>query len=338
MTPFAPSPARPCLQAGARVLVTGGAGFIGSHLVGELLALDHQVHVVDDLSSGSLANLSALLDDGRLEVTIASVADPSVCARACASASMVFHLAGAVGVQHLAARPLDCVQRNLQANQALLQAAADFARPVLLTSSSEVYGDGPVPFVETASVRPGPTQGARGGYAAAKALGEWLAFGHAAQSGLPVIITRLFNTVGPRQSAEGGMVLPRFVAQAVADGAITVYGDGSQTRCFAHVRDVAAALLALAYAPGAGGQVFNVGSDHEVSVLELAQLVRAAAGAGRIVTQPWQQLFPAGFADLPRRVPSLAALRAAIGWVPATPIEAIVSELVRLAAPTMQPV
>jgi UDP-glucose 4-epimerase len=202
---------------------------------------------------------------------------------------------------------------------------------VLLASSSEVYGDGPVPFVESEAVRPGATEAARGGYACAKAMGEWLAFGHAAQDGLATVVARLFNTVGPRQSFESGMVLPRFVAQAVAGLPITVYGDGSQTRCFAHVRDVARALADLAGAAGIAGRVCNVGSDREVSVRTLAELVRGEVGGGSIEFRSWQSVFPEGFVDPPRRVPSLARLREAIGWVPATPIEAIVRELVALA-------
>lgn len=320
--------AAPLLTEGARVLVTGGAGFVGSHLCTELLGRGHAVHVVDDLSTGSLANLHA---HPRLQVTVASIDDPEVAARACAAADAVFHLAGAVGVRRLASRPLEVVQRNLRCTEVLLAAAAAGRVPVLLASSSEVYGDGPVPFDEAHSVRPGATQGQRGGYACAKAMGEWLAFGHREQDGLPVVVARLFNTVGPRQSGESGMVLPRFVAQAVAGEPITVYGDGSQTRCFAHVGDVARALVDLLASPGCEGGVFNVGSDRETTVLELAELVRREAGTDApILMQPFTAVFPPGFVDPPRRVPCLHRLIAATGNRPATSLPAIVRELVAL--------
>ncbi len=324
--------AAPLLGAGARVLVTGGAGFIGSHLCVELLRRGHHVHVVDDLSTGSLDNLQPCADQARLSVTVASIDDPQVAARACAAADVVFHLAGAVGVRRLARRPLEVVQRNLRCTEVLLGAAAAGRIPVLLTSSSEVYGDGPVPFDEAHSVRPGATEGHRGGYACAKAMGEWLAFGHREQDRLPVVVARLFNTVGPRQSGESGMVLPRFVAQAVAGHPLTVYGDGSQTRCFAHVGDVARALVELMVVPGSEGRVFNVGSDVETTVLALARLVRDEAGTDApLQLQPFAAVFPPGFVDPPRRVPNLQRLVAAIGWAPATPLVSIVRELVELA-------
>ena len=315
-----------------RALVTGGAGFIGSHLCEELLRRGFEVHVVDDLSTGRRDNLAPLLHGGRLRLTVASVADPAVAAAACAEADVVFHLAGVVGVRRLAREPLAVMQSNLVGTQAMVAAAATAHVPILITSSSEVYGDGPVPFRESDPVRPGATEGLRGGYACAKAMGEWLALGHAANSGLPVVVARLFNTVGPRQSGDHGMVLPRFLQQAVRGEPLTVYGDGAQTRCFAHVGDVVRALADLAMAPGAVGQVFNVGSDRETSVLDLARLVLARAGSRSVLRHvPYGEVFPPGFVDPPRRVPALERLRAAIGWTPSTPLAAIVDELVVLA-------
>lgn len=323
----APLAVYPC-----RAVVTGGAGFIGSHLVGELLRRGCSVHVVDDLSTGSLDHLHAVAGHARLGITVASVADPMVAAAACRDADVVFHLAGVVGVQRLATEPVEVLQRNLRCTDVMLAAAAAAARPVLVTSSSEVYGDGPVPFREQDPVRPGATEGARGGYAAAKAMGEWLAFAHAREHDLPVVVARLFNTVGPRQSGDHGMVLPRFVAQAVRGEPISVYGDGTQTRCFAHVGEVVRAVADLAAAPGATGRVFNVGSEVETTVLALAELVRARAGSDSpIACVPLTAVFPAGFCDPPRRVPALERLRAAIGWAPAAPLAAIVDELVALA-------
>ncbi|HEX5050793.1 MAG TPA: NAD-dependent epimerase/dehydratase family protein [Planctomycetota bacterium] len=315
-------------HAPVRAVVTGGAGFIGSHLAEELLRRGDRVHVVDDLSTGRLANLAAVAGHPALQVTVASVAEPAVAARACAQADIVFHLAGVVGVRRLADEPLDVMQRNLRCTEVVAAAAAAARVPLLLTSSSEVYGDGPVPFREQDPVRPGATEGLRGGYACAKAMGEWLAFGHAAQIGLPVVVARLFNTVGPRQSGDHGMVLPRFVRQAVRGEPITVYGSGDQTRCFAHVEEVVRALADLAECPGAAGRVFNVGSAVETTVAGLAALVRQRAHSESVIQQvPFAEVFPSGFVDPPRRLPSLDRLRAAVGWVPARALVQIVDEL-----------
>lgn len=333
-----PASSRPLCASPGRALVTGGAGFIGSHLCAELLRRGFEVHVVDDLSTGRRENLMPLLVGGGLRLTVASVADPEVAAAACAGVDVVFHLAGVVGVRRLAREPLAVMQSNLISTQAMVAAAAAASVPILITSSSEVYGDGPVPFREGDPVRPGATEGLRGGYACAKAMGEWLALGHAASSGLPVVVARLFNTVGPRQSGDHGMVLPRFLQQAVRGEPLTVYGDGAQTRCFAHVGDVVRALADLAMAAEAPGQVFNVGSDRETSVLELAQLVRARTGSRSALRHvPYGEVFPLGFVDPARRVPSLERLRATIGWVPATPLAAIVDELVALARADVAP-
>jgi len=314
------------------ILVTGGAGFLGSHLVDALLVAGRRVHVLDDLSSGSLQNLETWRDEPRLRVTIASAEDPAVAAAACAGAGCVFHLAGAVGVQRLAADPLAVMRRNLRCTEVMLEAASALRVPVLVASSSEVYGQGPVPFRESDPVRPGTPDGPRGGYACAKAMGEWLALGHARQHGLPAVVVRLFNAVGARQSPAYGMVLPRFVAQARAGAPITVFGDGTQTRCFAAAGEVVAALIALLGTDGARGQVINVGSDREITVRELAELVRRTAGSrSEIVHVPLSSAFPRGFVDPVRRVPCLDRLRRLIGWTPERPIEAIVADLLRTA-------
>ncbi|MGE3175188.1 MAG: NAD-dependent epimerase/dehydratase family protein [Planctomycetota bacterium] len=311
------------------LLVTGGAGFVGSHLVEHLLARGRAVHVLDDLSSGSLDNLAHLHGHRSLRVTVGSAADAAIAAAACADAAAVFHLAGMVGVQRLCQEPVEVMRRNLQSTEVMLGAAARVGVPILITSSSEVYGQGPVPFREGDPVRPGAIDGVRGGYACAKAMGEWLALAHHQQEGLPVVVARLFNAVGPRQTGAYGMVLPRFVQQALAGQPITVFGDGSQTRCFGAVDEIARALAELLAQPRAFGACVNVGSDRETSVLALARLVRAAAGGGSDVEHvTHESVFPRGFVDPPRRVPCLARLRDLLGWVPSRPLEAIVEDLV----------
>ncbi len=320
----APLCARP-----ARAVVTGGAGFIGSHLCEALLQRGFAVHAVDDLSAGSRDNLAVAARHPAMRFSVGSVADAGVAAAVCEDADVVLHLAGVVGVRRLANEPLAVMQRNLRCTETMLAAAAAASVPILLASSSEVYGDGPVPFREQDPVRPGTTEGRRGGYACAKLMGEWLAFGHADQVGLPVAVVRLFNTVGPRQRGEHGMVLPRFLNQALRGEPITVYGSGEQTRCFAHVVEVARALVDLVLAPGVAGTVVNVGSNHETTMQQLAELVRARVGSRSAIRNlPIDSVFPAGFVDPPRRVPALDRLRAAIGWVPDMPLAAIVEELI----------
>lgn len=310
------------------VVVTGGAGFVGSHLVELLLARGSRVRVLDDLSTGSTKNLAAVAGHPHLEVVVGSAADPATVTRACRGAGSVFHLAGVVGVQRLAKEPLQVMHGNLRCTEVVLEVAADAHLPILIASSSEVYGQGPVPFRESDPVRPGPTEGLRGGYACAKAMGEWLALAHAHERGLPAVVARLFNVVGPRQNGAYGMVLPRFLQQARDGQPLTVFGDGSQTRCFGAVREVVAALLDLLACGRAFGQCVNVGSDREISVLRLAELVRREVGSvSPIECVPHERVFPKGFVDPARRVPSLDRLRALVGWAPEQPLEAIVAEL-----------
>ena len=258
-------PRAPALAPGARVLVTGGAGFLGSHLVEELLQRSCKVQALDDLSSGAVANVEHLLGEPAFALHVGNAEDERLVERLVAGADVVFHLAGAVGVGWLAREPATVMQRNLRCTEVVLHACAGQHKPVLFTSSSEVYGDGPVPFVEHAQLRVGATTSVRGGYACAKAMGEWLAAGLAQQHGLRAVVARVFNTVGARQVGHGGMVLPRFVEQALRGEPITVYGDGSQTRCFAHASETARALCDLMAHPAVSG-AYNVGSDAEVTV------------------------------------------------------------------------
>ena len=318
-----------------RALVTGGAGFIGSHLCERLLEDGHRVRVLDDLSTGCMANIAHLLSRPGFSYRTGSVTDAPLVGELVASADLVCHLAAVVGVQLVARNQVGAMETNVRGTELVLAAAARTGCRVLVTSSSEVYGAGPVPFSEDGPVALGATSQPRGGYACSKAMGEWLALAQYRERGLPVLIARVFNTVGPRQSRRYGMVLPRFAAQALRGEPLTVYGDGRQTRCFAHVREVVDALVALTQSPSADGQVINVGSDREVSMGQLAELVRVRAGsASTIVEIPFQKAFPGGFVDLPRRVPDLTRLQATIGSKPGLALETIVDDVlesVRLA-------
>jgi UDP-glucose 4-epimerase len=308
--------------------VTCGAGFLGSHLVQHLLGRGRAVVVLDDLSSGSLQNLDHLAGHPDLRVAIGDASDATCVERELRACDHVFHLAGAVGVQRLHTEPVAMLERNLRPTEVVLSLAAAHHKPVLITSSSEVYGSGPVPFRESDPVRPGATDSLRGGYACAKAMGEWLALAHARAARLPVVVARIFNTVGPRQSERHGMVLPRFLGQALRGEPITVYGDGTQTRCFAAAGEVVRALVELLDAPKARGAVFNVGSDREVAIAELARLVREVTGSrSPIVHLPVAEVFPRGFPDPPRRVPCLERLRAVLGWAPDAPVERVIERM-----------
>ena len=312
-----------------RVLVTGGAGFIGSHLAERLLGEGHRVQVLDDLSTGTMANIAHLLPHPDFESRIDSVTDETAVRDLVGWADLVCHLAAVVGVQLVARHPVRAIETNVRGTELVLRVAADTGCQVLVASSSEVYGAGPVPFREDDPVALGATSRPRGGYACSKAMGEWLALAQHRERDLAVVVARVFNTVGPRQSGRYGMVLPRFALQALRGEPLTVYGDGRQTRCFAHVRDVVESLCALIRSPSANGRVFNVGSDWEVSVRELAELVRDRAGSpSRIAEIPYGQVFPRGFVDLPRRVPDLTRLEATIGTRPRTRLETIVDDVV----------
>ena len=309
-------------------LVTGGAGFLGSHLVQHLLGLGRRVVALDDLSSGSLDNLAHLRGHPGLRIAIGNAADAATVERELRGCDHLFHLAGAVGVSRLYTEPVAMLERNLRPTEVVLAAAAAAHTPVLIASSSEVYGSGPVPFREADPIGPGATASLRGGYACAKAMGEWLALAHARENRLPVVVVRIFNTVGPRQSERHGMVLPRFVGQALRGEPITVYGSGTQTRCFAGASEVVRAFTELLDAPGARGSVFNVGSDREIAIADLARLVREVTGSrSPIVHLPVAEVFPRGFPDPPRRVPCLQRLRDLLGWAPDAPLERVIEQV-----------
>lgn len=311
-----------------RALVTGGAGFIGSHLVDVLLARGDEVTVVDDLSTGRAENLAAHEGDPRLRVVWGDLrscldsADPG-------AHDEIYHLAAAVGVDLVMHRPIRAIEVNVLQTAELLRFAAERGTPTLVASSSEVYGK-PTRrvFSEDDDVVYGPTSITRWSYAASKAIDEYLALAHARESGLPAVVVRLFNTVGPRQIGRYGMVLPRFVAAAVAGEPLRVFGDGRQTRCFCDVRDVAGALPRLLSAPGAAGRVYNLGADTPVTIRELAEtVIRVLGSSSTIETVPYGDAYPPGYEDLQHRRPDLSRVRAAIGFEPTIGIERTILDI-----------
>jgi UDP-glucose 4-epimerase len=316
-----------------RVLVTGGAGFIGSHLCARLLARGDEVLCLDDLSTGRPENLASCLDLPGFELVRGSVLDERLVARCVDRVDGVFHLAARVGVRLVLEEPTATLGDNVLGARLVLAAAARRRARVLFASSSEVYGrnESP-PFAEDGPLLCGATQEPRWSYACSKAMGESLAFAHAREQGLDVVVVRFFNVVGPRQRGRYGMVLPRFVRAAVAGEPHEIYGEGDQTRCFLHVEDAMTAVLALWDEPRSIGQVVNVGSDAEIAIGALAERVcRAAGSASARVRLPYREAYGTDWRDFRRRVPDLARLRGLAGDVPARGIDAIVAELVGLA-------
>ncbi|MFO0951380.1 MAG: GDP-mannose 4,6-dehydratase [Isosphaeraceae bacterium] len=313
-----------------RYLITGGAGFIGSHLSERLLEHGHAVLVLDDLSTGRYENVAHLEGHPGFELRVASVTEPAVVERCVTECQAVFHLASAVGVRLVVEEPVKTIETIVNGTDIVLRSAARYRRPVLLTSTSEVYGKSEkIPFSENDDTVMGPTTTRRWAYACAKALDEFLALAHWYQTRLPVVVVRLFNTVGPRQTGRYGMVIPRFIAQGLAGEPITVFGDGSQTRCFAHVLDVVGALTRLIGMPEAAGQVFNVGNDEEISILALAERVRSVTGGrSSIRTIPYSEAYTAGFEDMVRRVPNLAKIHRLIGYEPTRNLDQILADTI----------
>ncbi len=315
-----------------RYLLTGGAGFIGSHLAERLIAAGagHSVMVLDDLSTGRFENIAHL--DGRSDfvLRVASVTDAVEVDRCVAECHAVYHLASAVGVRLVVDEPVKTIETIVNGTDVVLRACARYRRPVLITSTSEVYGKGTkVPFSETDDCLIGPTTTRRWAYACAKALDEFLALAHWYEARLPVVIARLFNTVGPRQTGRYGMVIPRFVEQGLAGDPITIYGDGTQTRCFAHVADVVEALVRLFAVPEARGQVFNIGNSEEISIAALADRVRVATGQRSLIRHiPYGEAYTAGFEDMMRRVPDLTRIHNLIGYEPTRGLDQILADVI----------
>lgn len=310
--------------------ITGGAGFIGSHLAERLVRDGHEVWILDDLSTGEMANIDPLMSSPRFHYKIGSVLDEPLVGEFVDRADVVFHLAAAVGVKLIVEQPARTIETNVRGTENVLAAASKKQKTVVLASTSEVYGKGAkIPYGEEDDLVLGATTKSRWGYGCSKAIDEYLALAYAKESKLPVIITRFFNTVGPRQTGRYGMVVPSFVRQGLRGEPITVYGTGDQRRCFADVADVVECLLRLVATPGSRGQVFNVGSDREISIQALAELVRdKTGGRSEIVRVSYEEAYAEGFEDLQRRVPDLAKLERSIGYRPTTPIERIVDRVI----------
>lgn len=311
-------------------LVTGGAGFIGSHLAEKLLEDGHRITVLDNLSTGLYENIARLEDEPSFRFIKDSVLHERLIEELVRECDGIFHLASAVGVKLIMERPVETIENIFQGTASVLQAAARYRKRVLVTSTSEVYGKSDdVPFREDGDRLEGPTHKHRWAYAAAKALDEFLVLAHWKETGLPGIVVRLFNTVGPRQSAHYGMVLPNFVSRALSGEDLLVYGDGRQSRCFCHVSDVVEALARLMECPAAKGEVVNIGNTDEISILGLAERVIERAGsASKIRFVPYQQVYGEGFEDMRRRVPSLQKVSRLIGWRPLRSINDIVDDVI----------
>lgn len=312
-----------------RFLITGGAGFIGSHLCEALLARGDEVCVLDDLSTGSLANLEGAIQHAGFEHEVGSAEDAGLVTRMLERCDATIHLAAAVGVKLIIDQPVRTITTNVDATRVVLDASVRGRKAVLIASTSEVYGKSErVPFREDDDLSLGATHRSRWAYACSKALDEWLAFAYLREHEVPVKIARLFNVVGPRQTGRYGMVLPSFAAQALAGDPITVHGTGEQTRSFGHVRDVVQALLRIVDEDSAVGEVVNVGSDEEVSIRELAERVKALSrSSSEIVHVPYDEAYAEGFEDMPRRVPDLSKLERLTGFRARTPLDEIIGDV-----------
>jgi nucleoside-diphosphate-sugar epimerase len=311
-------------------LVTGGAGFIGSHLADRLTERGDAVIALDNLATGSLANIRHLESRSNFRFEHGSVLDELVVDELAHESDVIVHLAAAVGVKLIVEQPLRSLTTNIRGSEVVLDAAHRYRCKTLVASTSEVYGKNPaVPLAETADRVLGASTVARWAYSTAKSVDEILAFAYHKERGLPTVVVRMFNTVGPRQSAAYGMVIPRLVRQAIADQPLTVYGDGTQTRCFCHVQDVVSAIVALLDRGDTAGEVYNIGSQHEISMLELARRIVTRSGSRSDVRLiPYEEAYEWGFEDMMRRVPDTGKLNRLIGWKPTRGLDEILDEII----------
>jgi UDP-glucose 4-epimerase len=313
-----------------RVLVTGGAGFIGSHLSDAYLQRGDEVFIIDDLSTGSIDNIQHLKNNPKFHYTIDSVHNQPVLAELVDQCDVIFHLAAAVGVKLIVESPVRTIETNVRGTEVILAVANKKKKKVLVASTSEVYGlSDQVPFREDGNLVMGATTKGRWSYACSKAIDEFLALAYWRERKLPTIVVRLFNTVGPRQTGQYGMVIPTFVRQALSGRPITVYGDGTQTRCFGYVGDVVGALMGLMDHPDSVGQVFNIGSNEEVSIMELAKRVKELTQSdSEIICLPYDEAYEEGFEDMPRRVPDTSKISALVGFRPEMSLDGILRSVI----------
>ena len=313
-----------------RALITGGAGFIGSHLSEALLDQGHDVLILDNLSTGSIDNIAHLKGRPGFEYFVDTVTNEPLLAELIDRSDVVFHLAAAVGVKLIVEQPVYTIEANVHGTEVVLKHANKKKKLVIIASSSEVYGKSTkFPFQEDADLVLGPTPKHRWAYACSKAIDEFLALAYWKERKLPVIVVRFFNTVGPRQTGQYGMVIPTFVRQALAGRPMTVYGDGSQSRSFTYVGDVVAALIALMNEPRAVGQVFNIGNTEEVTIRALAQTIKQMTGSqSDIVTIPYDEAYEAGFEDMPRRVPDITKIQQLVGYKPTVSLDGILTKVI----------
>lgn len=313
-----------------RVLITGGAGFIGSHLSDAYLKRGDEVFIIDDLSTGSFENIRHLKDNPRFHYTIDNVHNQPVTAELVDQCDVIFHLAAAVGVKLIVESPVKTIETNVHGTEVVLSIANKKKKKVLIASTSEVYGlSTQVPFTEDGNLVMGATTKGRWSYACSKAIDEFLALAYWRERKLPTIVVRLFNTVGPRQTGQYGMVIPTFVKQALSDRPITVYGDGRQSRCFCYVGDVVGALMKLMDDEQAVGEVFNVGSNQEISIGDLAQKVKELTKSeSEIVFVPYDEAYEEGFEDMPRRIPDISKVNQQVGFQPEMDLDGILRSVI----------
>jgi UDP-glucose 4-epimerase len=313
-----------------RVLITGGAGFIGSHLSEELLERGDEVFVLDNLSTGSIANILHLKDRPKFHYRIDTVENEPMLAELVDRCDVVVHFAAAVGVKLIVEQPVHTIETNVHGTEVVLKLANKKKKLVLIASTSEVYGKSAnVPFREDADLVLGPTTKHRWAYACSKMIDEFLALAYWKERKLPVVVVRFFNTVGPRQTGQYGMVIPNFVRQALAGQPITVFGDGTQSRSFTYVGDVVRAVVALINEPRAIGQVFNIGNGNEITINDLAEKVRVLTGSqSEIVRIPYDQAYESGFEDMPRRVPDISKIAGLIGYKPTVELDEILGKVI----------
>jgi UDP-glucose 4-epimerase len=313
-----------------RALITGGAGFIGSHLSETLLAQGHSVTVIDDLSTGRFENIAHLCPYPHFSFAIETITNETVMDRLASECDIIFHLAAAVGVKLIVERPVHTIETNILGTEMVLRLANRYRRKVLVASTSEVYGKGVrVPFSEEDDRVIGPTSKSRWAYATSKAVDEFLALAYHREKKVPVVVLRFFNTVGPRQMGRYGMVIPRFVKWALAGEPIQVYGTGEQSRCFCNVTDTVRAIIGLMEAPAAVGEIFNIGSDQEVTIKDLAERIKSMTGSSsEIVYVPYDQAYAPGFEDMARRMPDISKIGRVTGWKPTVSLEETLRQVI----------